>query len=102
MSKTEVYSWRVDADLKQRLEDAAREERVSVGRLLERMARDWLGHKRLGESEEELQRRLHAEAEKYIGTLSLGEGPYTRDRIRRKVRENLKAKRARRAPPRSD
>ena len=102
MSKTEVYSWRLDADLKQRLEDAAREQQVSVGRLLERIARDWLGHNRPGESEEERQRRLHAEIGKWIGSMPLREGPYTRRRIREKVRGKLQEKRNRRAPHSSD
>ena len=35
--KTEVYSWRLSPDLKDDLEEAARRERVSVSRLLERM-----------------------------------------------------------------
>src|SRR3954451_13877266 len=99
MSKSEVYSWRLDPDLKQRLEQAARDERLSMGSLLERIARDWLGGQRPNESEEGLQRRLHAEAESWIGKISLGEGPYTRERIREKVRNRLQAKRIRRAPP---
>lgn len=102
MSKTEVYSWRLEPRLKERLEDAAREEHVSMGRLLERIALDWLGRNRGGESEEALQLRLHAEAEKWVGSIPISEGPYTRQRIRQKIRNQLVEKRARRAPPRSD
>jgi hypothetical protein len=46
MSKTEVYSWRVDSDLKQRLEAEARAEKTSVGTLLDRIVNDWFGRGR--------------------------------------------------------
>ena len=105
MNKTEVYSWRLDPDLKQRLEQAARVEKTSVGGLLDRIARAWLGTQRPDEDEDAVQRRLHAEAEKWIGSISLGEGPYTRERIRERVRGRLTEKRKRwqrDAPPSSD
>ena len=95
MSKTEVYSWRLDPDLKQRLEAAARAEKTSVGSLLDRIARAWLGKQRNVEDDKAVQRRLHAEAQKWIGSISLGEGPYTRARIRAKVRDRLAEKRKR-------
>jgi hypothetical protein len=93
MGKTEVYSWRLDADLKQRLEAAARDERTSLGGLLDRLTRDWLDRRRPDDDEEARQRRLHAAAEAVIGTISLGEGPYTRQRIRERVRARLEEKR---------
>jgi len=105
MNKTEVYSWRLDPDLKQRLAHAARDEKTSIGTLLDRIARDWLGRHRPDDDDEALQRRLHAEAEEWIGSLSLGEGPYTRQRIRERVRARLMQKRKRwhrDAPARSD
>ncbi len=105
MAKTEVYSWRLDADLKRRLEEAARAEKTSVGGLLERIARTWLGTARLDEDDEAEQRRLHAEIAKVIGTVPLGQGPYARERIRQAVRGRLMQKRRRQqrdAPRRSD
>lgn len=96
MNKTEVYSWRLDPNLKQGLEAAARAEKTSVGSLLDRIARDWLGRHRPDDDEEARQRRLHAAAEAVIGTLSLGEGAYTRQRIRERVRARLSEKRQRR------
>ncbi|SRR5581483_487787 len=105
MAKTEVYSWRLDADLKRRLEEAARAEKTSVGGLLERIARNWLGENNSSADHEALQRRLHAEILKVIGTVSLEQGPYTRERIRQVVRGRLMQKRRRQqrdAPPRSD
>ncbi len=42
MSKTEVYSWRLSTELKTQLEAAARDEKTSVGAILERVVREWL------------------------------------------------------------
>ena len=95
MSKSEVYSWRLDPGLKSLLEEAARSEKTSVGGLLERIARDWLGGKRPSEDEDARQRRLQAQAAKVIGTISLGEGPFTRKRIRERIDTRLTAKRKR-------
>jgi len=97
MNKTEVYSWRLDPDLKQRLEAAARDEKTSIGGLLDRIARDWLLKNGSGEDEEDLQRRLHAEAMKWVGSVRLGEGPYTRERIRARVRARVMERRRRAA-----
>ena len=105
MSKSQVYSWRLDPGLKRLLEEAARAEKTSVGGLLERIARNWLGRKRPGEDDEARQRRLQAQATKVIGTISLGEGPYTRERIRERVGTRLMERRKRwqrDAPSRSD
>ena len=51
MDKTEVYSWRLDPDLKQRLAAAARDEKTSIGGLLDRIAREWLGGHRPDEND---------------------------------------------------
>ena len=76
MSKTDVYSWRVDPDLKQRLEAEARAEKTSVGALLDRIVREWFGRgARHEEDDDALQRRLHAEFLKVVGTIDLGEIP---------------------------
>jgi hypothetical protein len=92
MSKAVVYSWRLDPDLKQRLERAARAERTSVARLLDRIAREWLA-KREAEEEAE-QRRLHAEAAKWIGSISSGDR-YRSQQVRERVRAKLMEKRRR-------
>jgi hypothetical protein len=98
MSKSEVYSWRLDPDLKRRLEEAARDENTSIGGLLDRIARDWLGSRRPDEDEAALQGRLHAKAAEVIGSIRLGLGPYTRQHIREKVKANLLERRQRRGP----
>jgi hypothetical protein len=104
MSKTEVYSWRLDPDLKQRLEDAARAEKTSVGGLLDRIARDWLRRGAADENDAVLQQQLHAEAEKWIGSISSGD-PYGSEQVKERVRAKLIAKHRRLqrdAPPRAD
>jgi predicted transcriptional regulator len=44
MSKTEVYSWRVDPELKRKLEAKARAEKKSVGAVIESACRTLLEH----------------------------------------------------------
>lgn len=102
MSKTDVYSWRLDADLKRRLEEAAREEGASLSGLLDRITRDWLGAKRPEEGESARQKRLQIQAERTIGTLDLGEGPYSRTLIRERVRSRVQERRRKHGSPRSD
>jgi hypothetical protein len=91
MPKTVVYRWRLDPDLRRRLEKAARAEKTSVARLLDYVVRASLT-KREAEAE---QRRIRAEAAKWIGSISRGQGPYTRERIRERVRARLMEKRKR-------
>jgi hypothetical protein len=94
MRKSEVYSWRVAADLKAALEDAAREERTSVGELLSRMVRQWLDDRTAGASESEAgQRRIRAFAERFVGSLA-GGNPRRAESARRELRERLAKRRA--------
>lgn len=94
MGKSEVYSWRVAADLKTALEDAAREERTSVGELLGRMAREWLRDRSVGASESEaVQRRIRVSAARFIGSLA-GCNPRRAEGARREIRERLAKRRA--------
>jgi hypothetical protein len=94
MGKSEVYSWRVAADLKVALEDTAREERTSVGALLDRIARQWLRDRAGGTSESEAgQRRIRASAERFVGSLA-GGNPRRAEGTRREVRERLAKRRA--------
>jgi hypothetical protein len=91
MNKTEVYSWRLEPDLKQRLETAARAERTSLGGLLDRITRDWLAMRRLDEDEEAMERRIRAEAAKWIGSIR-GSDPTRSLRAKEIVRERIRAK----------
>lgn len=94
MAKTEVYSWRLAADLKAALEDAAREERTSVGELLGRMARQWLHDRAAGTRESEsVQQRIRAASERFVGSLT-GGNPRRAESARGEIRERLAKRRA--------
>jgi hypothetical protein len=89
MARTVVYRWHLDPDLKRRLEAAARAEKTSVARLLDRIALEWLA-KREADDEAE-QRRIRAEAAKWIGSINSGD-PYGSEQVRERVRAKLMAK----------
>jgi hypothetical protein len=86
-----VYSWRLDPELKERLELAARAESMSIGGLLDRIARDWLGSQRSDEDDEAAQRRLRAEAARWIGSIR-GNDPTRAERAKEIVRKRIRAK----------
>lgn len=96
--KTEVYSWRLDAELKSSLEHAARSRGSSVAGLLEEIVRAWIERDGDAADEREAQRRLHAEARKTFGTLRGGDERLAEEagkRVRRKLAERHAARRAR-------
>ena len=105
MSKSEVYSWRLSTELKTKLEAAARDEKTSIGTILDRVVREWLDARASStEDDVEQQRRLRERAMKAIGTVSIGLGPYTNERVRQVMGEQLEKKHRasqRRAPRRS-
>ena len=90
MPKTEVYSWRVDADLKNALEQVARTEKTSLARLLDHIVRNWLQESSSLNGDDEQQQRLHSAAQECFGTLSSGDpdlATRAKERVRRKIRE---------------
>ena len=87
MARTEVYSWRLPAALKNALEQAARGQESSVARLLERIVRQWLGSSQ-GEKDEQDQERRRAAAVKFAGKIRGGD-PGRSESVRRRVRERL-------------
>ncbi len=89
MSKSEVYSWRLSPTLKSALEQAARAEQISLARLLERIAQEWLEKEFSEEEEEEIQRRLHEAAAKTFGTLQGGD-PYLAEQASERVRSIIR------------
>lgn len=96
--KTEVYSWRLDPELKGSLEHAARSRGRSVAGLLDEIVRSWLEQDAETQDDEELQKRLHAQARKSFGTLQHGDellAQQARERVRRKLQEQHAARRAR-------
>jgi hypothetical protein len=96
MTKTEVYSWRVDTDLKAELQRAAKRSNQSLGGLLDRIVREWLkAHPNSTDAAE--QKRLHEAAAKYIGVLR-GGTRYSAEETRRIIRERLARKYGRSRP----
>ena len=97
MHKTEVYSWRLTPALKQALEQAAKAEGYSTGKMLDLIVTEWLQNRTSSETDEEIQRRLHADAAKIFGTVPLGEGPYDNARVRQLIKEKHRSRAGRRA-----
>lgn len=94
--KTEVYSWRVEPELKSSLETAARERETSVARLLDRIVGEWLAHETTLLDDGEMQARLHEEAERCFGTLRGGDPDLASEasqRVKRRLRERHAARR---------
>jgi len=89
-AKSEVYSWRLSLALKMQLEAAAREEKVPLSALLERLVREWLDKQMPDDSEQ--QRRLHERARRAIGTVSIGGPSATNERVREVMGEALEKK----------
>ena len=74
MAKDEVYSWRVEAETKQALEDEARRSGVSLAALLASIARDWLEarRQRAGDDDAE-QNRLREALLDTVGVVAGGD-----------------------------
>ena len=93
MNKTEVYSWRLNAELKDALEEAARLKETSMAHLLDQIVSDWLGNSLYDGGEEEEQRRLHQSATEVLGTIR-GGNPTRSAQVKQEVRARLKKRRA--------
>ena len=90
--KGEVYSWRLSRELKDDLEEAARREGLSLARLLERIARDWLkARSSAAEDDEAEQERIRARAMRFVGSIQGGD-PDRAANARERVREVLARK----------
>lgn len=92
--KTEVYSWRLDADVKIGLEQEARLQGLSLAAFLDRTARQAITEgRRQREDDEAEQARLQAAAAKCFGTIAAG--PEFSENVREKVRAAVRARLAR-------
>jgi len=91
--KTEVYSWRLDSELKRSLEHLARARGASVAGLLEEIVRSWLERDAGSRDDAGLQRRLHAEARKSRGTLKGGD-PYLAEEASARLKRKLEGRHA--------
>jgi len=68
--KSEVYSWRVSADLKTGLEREAHRRKLSLSAVLDLAARDWLKRSGAETDDDAQQLRLKRAASKCIGVLA--------------------------------
>lgn len=93
MAKTESYSWRIEPGLKQALEDTAREQGVSVATLLDEIVAAWLRREARSGDDEEIQRRLHAEARSSFGTLRGGDADLA-EQASERLKTRLRRRRA--------
>jgi len=94
MAKTEVYSWRLDPDVKMGLEEEARLQGMTLAEFLDRSAHNLIREgRRKRQSGQAEQARLHAAAEKYRGVFSGGD-PLASQKIREVVRKRLRERNA--------
>ncbi|MGA2902385.1 MAG: hypothetical protein ABSD98_01020 [Candidatus Korobacteraceae bacterium] len=94
MAKTEVYSWRLDPDVKMGLEEEARLQGTSLAEFLDRTAHQVIRKgRRKREDDEAEQARLHAAAAKYAGSIS-GGAPHGSERVREVVRKRIRERNA--------
>jgi hypothetical protein len=90
MAKTEVYSWRVDPQIKMALEEEARSQGKSVAAVLDTIAKQWLQRRKRNNGDDEAeQARLHAKVMKLAGSISGGD-PHRSEKVRESVRERLR------------
>ena len=87
--KSEVYSWRVSADLKTGLEREARRRKISVSAVLDLAARDWLNKGGAETEGDEEQLRLQKAASKCFGALASG-NTHRSENARQAVRQRLR------------
>ena len=91
MPKSEVYSWRVDADLKNELDQQARLQGTTLANVLNMLAQRWLDERKKQNAENEAeQKRLHEIAAKFAGCISGGDPHASRnvsEIVRKRVRE---------------
>ena len=85
--KTEVYSWRLSAERKAELEEAARREGTSVAKLLEQITADWLTQHRNGHADDEAeQAAIRKRVMATVGSIR-GNDPTRAERAGELVRE---------------
>lgn len=97
MKTTEVYSWRVERQLKESLESAARDERTSVAGLLSRIVRDWLRGSYDITEDQGAQNRVREAATPYLGTVHGNDPLRAREasaRVKQKIREKHASRRS--------
>ena len=93
MAKSDVYSWRISSARKAELEYIAREERVSLAQLLDRVTGEWMNARTCAATgTDDEQARLRAAAARFVGAIG-GRDPERATRARERLREMLEARR---------
>jgi hypothetical protein len=87
--KTEVYSWRVSTELKTGLEREARRRKISLAKVLDLAAEEWLQKTSVDTDDDREQKRLHEAASKSFGVITGGD-PHRSANVRQLVRERLR------------
>jgi hypothetical protein len=87
--KTEVYSWRVSAELKTVLEREARRRKISLATALDLAAQEWLKKSEADNGDEREQKRIREAAAKAIGAIS-GDDPGRSENVRSLMQESLR------------
>lgn len=90
--KNQVYSWRLDSELKAELEEAARSNKTTIAGLLEVIVSEWLREQHTNESDSGFQERLHNSAVQCFGAFN-GGVPGRSENVRKAVQDRLKQKR---------
>ncbi len=90
--KTEVYSWRLSAELKTTLEREARRRKMSLSAVLDTAVHEWIEHGRGDAEGDEEQQRVRAAAMACVGSIT-GGNPHRSESARQSVRERLQRKR---------
>ena len=94
MARTDVYNWRLDVELKEQLEEAARVQKTTVDKVLARLAREWLKQRKSAiQDEEQEQARLRNLAMSFAGIIEGDGRSATNARVREVMGERLEAKR---------
>jgi len=70
--KTEVYSWRLSADLKSSLEREARRRKISLSTALDLAAQEWLKQSAADEDDTLRQQQLQDAARECFGAIAGG------------------------------
>lgn len=95
MPKDDVYSWRISRARKTALEHIAREERVSMAELLDRVTGEWITSRSAATGDADAgQSRLQAAASRFIGAIRGGD-PDRAAQARQRLRALLKERRER-------
>lgn len=91
MAKNEVYSWRLDADMKSELDQQARIQGTTLANVLNMLAKRWLEEQKQQNAENEAeQKRLHELMAKFAGCISGGDPHASRnvsEIVRKRVRQ---------------